>query len=61
MTIIIVFLLILGIAGIVNFVIEHYKESLRWWDYCFLGISVLLVAQSLCAFLCPEILNVIYE
>ena len=61
MTIIIVFLLILGIAGIVNFVIEHYKKSLRWWDYCFLGISVLLVAQSLCAFLCPEILNVIYE
>lgn len=61
MTIVIAFLFILGIAGIVNFVIEHYKKSLRWWDYCFLVISILLVAQSLCAVLCPEILNVIYE
>lgn len=54
------FLLAVGILGLVNFVLDYRRKRLRWWDWPMVVISLLMIAQSICAWICPEMLKSIY-
>lgn len=54
------FLLGIGILGVVNFVADWRRKRLRWWDWPALAVFLLMIAQSVCAWLCPQVLGRIY-
>ena len=53
-------LLGVGIWGILTFVADCRRNRLRWWDWPMLVICVLLILQSICAWVCPGVLKGIY-
>ncbi len=53
-------LLGVGIWGILTFVADYRRKRLRWWDWPMLVIYVLLILQSICAWVCPDVLKNIY-
>ena len=53
-------LLGVGIWGILTFVADYRRKRLLWWDWPMLVIYVLLILQSICAWVCPDVLKNIY-
>lgn len=50
------FLLAVGILGIINFIIDYRKKTIKWWKYIFLIISILMIAEFLLSIFNPELL-----
>lgn len=54
-------LMIIGIIGIWNFTSDFRSKKLRWWDYLFVIISVLMVIEGVYALYNPEALRHIFS
>lgn len=54
-------LMIIGIIGIWNFTSDFRSKKLRWWDYLFVIISVLMVMEGVYALYNPEALRHIFS
>lgn len=47
MTISSLILIIIGIIGIINFIIDYRKKTLRWWDYVAVTVCALFIAEAI--------------
>lgn len=54
-------LMIIGIIGIWNFTSDFRSKKLKWWDYLFVIISVLMVMEGVYALYNPEALRHIFS
>lgn len=56
-----VLLSIVGLLGIINFIDDFRKKKINWWKCLLLVISILLIAQGLCACFFPDFLYRLYN